>query len=129
MKSMEEKMNTLSDENFHLEHRLQIQNKKVTEYQAELNGVWKKEEGEEQGSSEVKDLKSANEQLSQELEKCQSSFEDMKSEVERLKAVNNEQTEEMEKLKSSSDELKKHQTAVETLNNKVHDMEMVTCFL
>ncbi|XP_078317677.1 uncharacterized protein LOC111118975 isoform X1 [Crassostrea virginica] len=124
MKSMEEKMNTLSDENFHLEHRLQIQNKKVTEYQAELNGVWKKEEGEEQGSSEVKDLKSANEQLSQELEKCQSSFEDMKSEVERLKAVNNEQTEEMEKLKSSSDELKKHQTAVETLNNKVHDMEM-----
>lgn len=34
-------MNVLLDENFYLEYRLQIQNKKVTEYQFELDGVWK----------------------------------------------------------------------------------------
>lgn len=34
-------MNVLLDENFYLEYRLQIQNKKVIEYQFELDGVWK----------------------------------------------------------------------------------------
>lgn len=124
MKSMEDKMNVLSDENFHLEHRLQIQNKKVTEYQSELDGVWKQTEGEE-GKPEVMRLELANEQLNSELKKYQSSNEELKSEVEKLKEVQSVQFQEVEKLKSAEGELKEYQATVETLHSKVHELEMV----
>lgn len=125
MKSMEDKMNVLSDENFHLEHRLQIQNKKVTEYQSELDGVWQQTEEGEEGNSEVKRLKLTNEQLNSELEKYQSSNEELKSEMEKLKEVQSVQFQEVEKLKSAEGELKEYQATVETLQSKVHELEMV----
>lgn len=125
MKSMEDKMNVLSDENFHLEHRLQIQNNKVTEYQSELDGVWKQTEEGEEGKSEVMGLKLANEQLNSELEKYQSSNEELKSEVEKLKEAQSVQFQEVEKLKSAEGELKEYQATVETLHSKVHELEMV----
>lgn len=118
-------MNVLSDENFHLEHRLQIQNKKVTEYQSELDGVWKQTEEGEEGNSEVKRLKLTNEQLNSELEKYQSSNEELKSEMEKLKEVQSVQFQEVEKLKSAEGELKEYQATVETLQSKVHELEMV----
>nr|XP_034313961.1 kinesin-like protein KIN-7I isoform X3 [Crassostrea gigas] len=124
MKSMEDKMNVLSDENFHLEHRLQIQNKKVTEYQSELDGVWKQTEEGEEGNSEVKRLKLTNEQLNSELEKYQSSNEELKSEMEKLKEVQSLQFQEVEKLKSAEGELKEYQATVKTLQSKVHELEM-----
>lgn len=124
MKSMEDKMNVLSDENFHLEHRLQIQNKKVTEYQSELDGVWKQTEAEE-GKPEVTRLELANDQLNSELKKYQSSNEELKSEVEKLKEVQSVQFQEVEKLKTAEGELKEYQATVETLHSKVHELEMV----
>lgn len=117
-------MNVLSDENFHLEHRLQIQNKKVTEYQSELDGVWKQTEGED-GKAEVKRLELANDQLNSELKKYQSSNKELKSEVEKLKEVRSVQFQEVEKLKSAEGELKEYQATVETLHSKVHELEMV----
>lgn len=118
-------MNTLSDENFHLEHQLQIQNRKVKEYQSELDEVRKEAEGGQENVTQVEKLNSANEQLGSEVKELRSSNEDLKTEVERLKSVNSEQVLEIEKLRTFSDELKEHQATVEVLNNKVHEFEKV----